>query len=226
MSFRLRQRGKDAGKTTSLHFLVPHAASKPSSRRTREAMNADPSMHTKDRAKPSLKTPSVKTSEQGEVLKPAFKSDRGAAAAPCRLLQPTKVSTSWLATWPLQNYPVAGGNIENSSEIVFWERLFVIVSVLPALMSRSSWFAGPSCSEVAMFSLAARITPPLRGNLLGFGQSASAERYPSAALHRKSLQRSTSSTNSHRERGIWRCMIRSKVKQLSASDKWSGNHHF
>ena len=161
MSFRLRQRGKDAGKTTSLHFLVPHAASKPFSRRTREAMNADPSMHTKDRAKPSLKTPSVKTSEQGEVLKPAFKSDRGAAAAPCRLLQPTKVSTSWLATWPLQNYPVAGGNIENSSEIVFWERLFVIVSVLPALMSRSSWFAGPSCSEVAMFSLAARITPPL-----------------------------------------------------------------
>ena len=115
MSFRLRQRGKDAGKTTSLHFLVPHATSEPSSRRTRGAINAGPSMQMKDRAKPSLKVQSVDTSEKGNVLKPAFKVTAEQRHAGCS----HQGEHFLIAPRPLKNYPVAGGNIENSLEIVF-----------------------------------------------------------------------------------------------------------
>ena len=55
MSFRRRQRGKDAGKTTSSHTSwFPHATSKilPAGAHG-ITKNPDPSVQTEDRAKPS-----------------------------------------------------------------------------------------------------------------------------------------------------------------------------
>lgn len=101
----------------------------------------------------------------------------------------TKVITSWLPSITSPHYSAHWGGaveVKNTSRALTlapqsssWGQKHL----LPALMSRSSWFACPSCCEVAMFPLAAdshwlltelhwkllvQITPPLIGNLLEF----------------------------------------------------------
>lgn len=83
-------------------------------------------------------------------------------ATPCRLL--TKVITSWLPSIALPHYSAGRGTaveVENKRRALTLapgSRLWVRGDTLPALMSRSSWLACPSCCEVAMFSSRCRFT--------------------------------------------------------------------
>lgn len=151
MSFRLRQRGKDVGKTTSPHFLVVQPSCRPLFYTTPRAEKTPPACKTPlMHVTLHLYTPPHPT--EVSLLINRLRLNR--VATPCRLL--TKVITSWLPSITSPHFFSADGGaadaLKNNNRAQLRSKPRVRKITLPALMSRSSWFACPSCCEVAMFS--------------------------------------------------------------------------
>lgn len=167
MSFRLRQRGKD-NNCTLPGCAAPNRYSRSSS------SDQNQPKHAKHASCTQLSEGAhwhVQLQASLYFFKAGFDSRW---ATPCRLRP----------RWSLPDrYTAAGGpkrrasslkNKSRPSTTVLKSEFSIRGNTLPALMSRSSWFACPSCCEVAMFPplaadshwlLTVWITPQLRQNL-------------------------------------------------------------
>lgn len=154
-----RQRGKDVGKTTSLHFLVVHSLSKPLFEvplrwaKFAYTCKTHPVHITGTRHRRQVVSKCLHIFKQGLVIR---------VVTPCRSLPRWSLPDCPPLLRALQSGPEAPrSRLTNAARALApasGSKSQTSRIVLPALMSRSSWFACPSCWEVAMFPPHCRFT--------------------------------------------------------------------